>query len=61
MLSTHEILTSLKHVLEILRGGDNTPLTHPINTPASRAYYALSALYASILLKSEKRAFSGGE
>ena len=61
MLSTHEILVALKHVLEILRAEDPTPLSHPTNTPASRAYHALSALYASILLKSEKRAFSGEE
>ena len=50
MLSTQEILTALKSVLEILRADDNTPLTHPTGTASSRAYYALSALYTNLLL-----------
>lgn len=53
MLSTQEILTALKSVLEILRD-DHTPLTHPTGTTSSRAYYALSALYTNLLL-SERR------
>jgi hypothetical protein len=50
MPTTQEILAILKDVLDILRADNAMPLSHPPITPAGRAYYALSALYASLLL-----------
>jgi hypothetical protein len=54
MPTPQEILTVLKEVLEILQADNTMPLSHPLPTPAGRAYYALSALYASLLLNDRR-------
>jgi hypothetical protein len=46
-----DILKTLKEVLEILKEeADATPLSYPINTPASKAFFTLSSLYITLLL-----------
>ena len=46
-----DILNALKNVLEILREeAGATPLSYPTNSPASKAFFALSSLYITLLL-----------
>ena len=49
----YRVLQILKDVLEILRPSA-TPLSYPQDTPASKAYFALSSLYVSLLLADKK-------
>lgn len=49
----YRMLQILKDVLEILRP-DATPLSYPQDTPAGKAYFALSSLYVSLLLADKK-------
>jgi hypothetical protein len=60
MPSHHEILQQINHVLEILKESA-TPLSVPPETPAGRAFYALSSLYFSILLGVKTVAESGSQ
>jgi len=51
MPPTQDILKTLKEVLEMLREeAGPTPLSCPTNSPASRAFFALSSLYITLLL-----------
>ena len=46
-----DILKALKDVLELLKeDANNVPLSYPANTPAAKAFFALSALYTTLLL-----------
>lgn len=54
MPTTQEILAVLKEALDILRADNTMPLSHPLPTPAGRAYYALSALYTTLLLDDKR-------
>jgi hypothetical protein len=54
-MNHHEILQQLFYVMRLLKEDDATPLSFPPDTPAGRAYYALSSLYISILIGTQER------
>jgi hypothetical protein len=55
-MNHHEILAALSNVMKLLKGDNPTPLSFPADTPAGRAYYALTSLYISILIGTQEGA-----
>lgn len=55
MPAIHAICTQLKVALELLKEeAGATPLSYPGNTPAAKAYFHLSALYAALLMADKR-------